>query len=197
MRTSRTSGAGSPSRFAPVSPDGLRRRLSICRARRMSGRHRPPWWPETEPWPPASRGAGRHGSWGGGPWGRRRPGMAQRLGCSIVIFIAFGAVLMAAVAWAYAGLIGAGSGVGVVVGLAILLLVVLAVVRSARWLRGLTEPVDDLVAAAGRVEAANLRPSRRARSTRGTGAGTGVQPDERPAGGRRARTSRLPGRRDT
>ncbi|HEY8198546.1 MAG TPA: ATP-binding protein [Candidatus Limnocylindrales bacterium] len=82
--------------------------------------------------------------------------MAQRLGCSIVVFIAFGALLMAAVAWAYAGLIGAGSGVGVVVGLAILLLVVLAVASSARWLRGLTEPVDDLVAAAGRVEAGDL-----------------------------------------
>ena len=82
--------------------------------------------------------------------------MAQRLGCTIVVFIGFGAVLMAAVAWAYAGLIGAGSGVGVVVGLAILLLVVLAVVSSARWLRGLTEPVDDLVAAAGRVEAGDL-----------------------------------------
>ena len=63
---------------------------------------------------------------------------------------------MAAVAWAYAGLSGAGSGVGVVVGLAILLLVVLAVASSARWLRGLTEPVDDLVAAAGRVEAGDL-----------------------------------------
>ncbi len=41
-------------------------------------------------------------------------------------------------------------------GSAILLLVVLAVVSSARWLRGLTEPVDDLVAAAGRVEAGDL-----------------------------------------
>lgn len=122
----------------------------------MRARHRPPWWPETEPWPPAGPSAGRPGSWGPGPWGRRRPRMAQRLGCSIVVFIAFGALLMAAVAWAYAGLIGAGSGVGVVVGLAILLLVVLAVASSARWLRGLTEPVDDLVAAAGRVEAGDL-----------------------------------------
>ncbi len=122
----------------------------------MRQRHRPPWWPETEPWPPATWGAGRHGSWGPGPWGRRRPRTAQRLGCTIIVFIAFGAMLMAAVAWAYAGLSGAGSGVGVVVGLAILLLVVLAVASSARWLRGLTEPVDDLVAAAGRVEAGEL-----------------------------------------
>ncbi|HVQ23001.1 MAG TPA: ATP-binding protein, partial [Candidatus Saccharimonadia bacterium] len=99
---------------------------------------------------------GRHGSWGQGPWGRRRPRTAQRLGCTLIAFIAFGAVLMAAVAWAYAGLSGAGSGVGVVVGLAILLLVVLVLVSSARWLRGLTEPVDDLVAAAGRVEAGDL-----------------------------------------
>jgi signal transduction histidine kinase len=122
----------------------------------MSGRHRPPWWPETEPWPPATGGPGRHGSWGSGPWGRRRPRTAQRLGCTIVVFILFGALLMAAVAWAYAGLIGAGSGVGVLVGLAILLVVVLAVASSARWLRGLAEPVDDLVAAAGRVEAGDL-----------------------------------------
>jgi two-component system sensor histidine kinase BaeS len=122
----------------------------------MRGRHRPPWWPETEPWPPAMRGIGRDGSWGPGPWGWRRPRTAQRLGCTIIVLIVFGAVLMAAVAWAYAGLIGAGSGVGVVVGLAILLLVVLAVARGARWLRGLTEPVDDLVAAAGRVEAGDL-----------------------------------------
>jgi signal transduction histidine kinase len=60
---------------------------------------------------------------------------------------------MAAVAWAYAGLSGAGSGVGVVVGLGILLLVALAFGLVGRWLRGLAEPVDDLVAAAGRVEA--------------------------------------------
>ena len=122
----------------------------------MRARHRPPWWPETEPWPPARSEAGRHGSWGPGPWGRRRPRTAQRLGCTIIVFIAFGAVLMAAVAWTYAGLSGAGSGVGVAVGLGVLLLVVLAVVSGTRWLRGLTEPVDDLVAAAGRVEAGDL-----------------------------------------
>ncbi|MET1232486.1 MAG: ATP-binding protein [Candidatus Limnocylindrales bacterium] len=56
-------------------------------------------------------------------------------------------------AWAYAGLSGSGSGVGVVVGLGILLLVVLLIALGTRWLRGLSEPVDELVAAAGRVEA--------------------------------------------
>ncbi len=70
-----------------------------------------------------------------------------------MFFVAFGALLMAAVAWAYAGLSGSGSGVGVVVGLGILLLVVLLIALGMRWLRGLSEPVDDLVAAAGRVEA--------------------------------------------
>jgi len=115
---------------------------------------RPPWWPENEPWPPPS-GAGPWGPGGGrrGPWGRRRPSTAWRFGCSLLFLIGFGAVLMAAVAWAYVGLSGAGSGIGVIVGLLILLAVGLAIVVGTRWLRGLAEPVDDLVAAAGRVEA--------------------------------------------
>lgn len=114
-----------------------------------SGAARPPWWPENEPWPP-SRGPG---SWRGGRWGRRRPRTAQRMGCALVTFVAFGALLMAAVAWAYAGLSGSGSGIGVVVGLGILLIVVLGIAAGSRWLRGLAEPVDDLVAAARQVEA--------------------------------------------
>ena len=69
-----------------------------------------------EPWPP-SGGAGRGVAARGVDGGRAT---AQRLGCALVFFVAFGALLMAAVAWAYAGLSGAGSGVGVVVGLAIL-----------------------------------------------------------------------------
>jgi signal transduction histidine kinase len=62
-------------------------------------------------------------------------------------------VLAAAVAWVWAGLSGAGGSVVVAVSLVILGLVVVGMVAGARWLRGLAEPVDDLVAAAGRVEA--------------------------------------------
>ena len=89
----------------------------------------------------------------GRPWGRRRPSMAWRIGCALIVLIGFGALLMAAVAWAYAGLSGSGSGVGVVIGLGILLLLILVVVAGSRWLRGLAAPVDDLVAAARQVEA--------------------------------------------
>ena len=117
-----------------------------------SGPDRPPWWPETEPFPPSGGGPWARGSGRGGPWGRRRPSMAWRIGCGLVFLVGFGAVLMAAVAWAYAGLSGSGAGVGFVVGLGILLLLVLVIAAGSRWLRGLAEPVDDLVAAARQVE---------------------------------------------
>ncbi|HEY8169363.1 MAG TPA: ATP-binding protein [Candidatus Limnocylindrales bacterium] len=70
--------------------------------------------------------------------------------------LAFGILLVAAAAWAWAGLSGASSGIGVVVGLAVLAVVVVALVLIVRWVRGLAEPVDDLVAAAGRVEAGDF-----------------------------------------
>ena len=103
------------------------------------------------------RGGG--GPWGRGPWGgpwgrRRRPRTAWRLGCALVVFIGFGAVLMAAVAWVVCGTQRRGVGRrGRRSGSGILLLVVVLVALGVRWLRGLAEPVDDLVAAAGRVEA--------------------------------------------
>ena len=132
----------------------------------MSGRHgwsgpRPPWWPETEAWPPTGRERWAGGPWGwgrGGP-GRRRPPIAWRIGCALVFLVGVGALLMAAAAWVWAGLSGAGAGVGVVVGLIVLGLVIAAIASGTRWLRGLAEPVDDLVAAhLGEPDATNLDP---------------------------------------
>lgn len=71
----------------------------------------------------------------------------------MLFLLIVGAVLAAAAAWVYAGLTGAGAGIGLVVGIGILILVGLGVALATRWLRRLSEPVDDLVEAAARIAA--------------------------------------------
>ncbi|MEO7664007.1 MAG: HAMP domain-containing protein, partial [Candidatus Limnocylindrales bacterium] len=111
-------------------------------------RHRPPWWPEGEAWPPVGRD-------GRPAWPRRRHGFWPAIGCLLIGLIAF-AVLGAS----YVGLhilsllpgalrLGAPSRPLLAL---VFVVLVLAVIGLVRGFRRLAEPLENLVDAARRVE---------------------------------------------
>jgi len=122
---------------------------------------RPGWWPDDEEWPPREWGApwwgarGRGGQWGP-PW--RRPGMARRFGCFILllslVFVSIGVVGL----WVIGSLLGLVAGDGALTDLARAAVVVIliaggaAIVFGIRLARGVGPPLDALVEATGRVE---------------------------------------------
>ena len=67
-------------------------------------RHRPPWWPDGEEWPPREwrHGSDRQGYWGGG---HRRRG-PRPFGCLFVLLILLVAGLFTSAVWALAALAG-------------------------------------------------------------------------------------------
>lgn len=99
---------------------------------------KPPWWPDEEPWPP------ERPPWmvASERWRRRR-----RLGCGVVLL-----VLVASVALVVAWGPGAATVGALLLAVAILLLL-LVVVLGVRVLRSTSRPVDELIEAAGRVQA--------------------------------------------
>ncbi|MCX6067553.1 MAG: ATP-binding protein [Chloroflexi bacterium] len=106
--------------------------------------HRPPWWPETEAWPPV-KDRMRHNPF------------FRRLGCAFAVFnlLGFG-VFFAAAAW-IANLFGltkpSASLLPWIIPLGIILLVFVAavVLLGIFGVRRVFAPLDDLLAAAGRV----------------------------------------------
>jgi signal transduction histidine kinase len=122
---------------------------------------RPGWWPDDEEWPPREWGApwwgarGRGGQWGP-PW--RRPGMARRFGCFILllslVFVSIGVIGL----WVIGSLLGLVAGDGALTDLARAAVVVIliaggaAIVFGIRLARGVGPPLDALVEATGRVE---------------------------------------------
>lgn len=118
-------------------------------------RRRPPWWPESEPWPPTGEAR-----WGWGGRGPRRHGpIARRIGC---LFVVVATVLVSTgvlVLWLLATLLGSiaveGSLGGLVRAAAVVMLAVLFVGLAAglRFTGRMVRPIADLVDAAGRIEA--------------------------------------------
>ena len=117
-------------------------------------RRRPPWWPDSEPWPPA--GAPQWGWTGRGP--RRHGPIARRIGC---LFVVVATVLVSTgviVLWLIATLLGAiaveGSLGGLVRAAGVVLLAVLFVGLAAglRFTGRMVRPISELVDAAGRIE---------------------------------------------
>src|SRR5467141_1514220 len=110
-------------------------------------RRRPPWWPENQPWPPQRR------------W---RPGglpFFWRMGCVILGVIALvalaGAVVTALVGALLDWILGPTAfhpGTAQVVLVTTALLVVLAAVVAQRGIRRFSQPMDNLIEAAGRIE---------------------------------------------
>jgi signal transduction histidine kinase len=126
------------------------------------------------------RGAGHHRPWDGSPWEARagRNGARHRpprraFGCLFALFfIVAGSafVVVASVVLAVVGFLGGGNAPGVVQVAAFVVLGVglLAFLAAGRWLRGAAGTLDDLVAAAARVEAGDYdaRVAMRARGPR-------------------------------
>jgi signal transduction histidine kinase len=119
-------------------------------------RHRPPWWPESEPWPPS--GEARWGRGWGGPRGRRHGPIPRRIGC---LFVVVATVMVSTgflVLWLISTLLGVVSTDGGLGGLAraaaVVLLTVLLVglVAGLRFTGRMVRPIGDLVDAAGRIE---------------------------------------------
>ena len=112
-------------------------------------RRAPPWWPESQQWPPR----------GGEEWREqwRRGGQrAVRWGCGIALAIVVIILsALAGVVWlilSALGVIGSAPLTRIPSGIAVLLGVV-AVIIAAQVLRRLSEPATSLVAAAQRIEA--------------------------------------------
>ena len=111
-------------------------------------RHRPPWWPEAEPWPPA----GPHG----GAWGARR--FSWRFGCLLLVLAILVFVIFSIVVWLLGGAFHVGEqprgpfflGPGI-----LLAITLFAAYRILRTLRGAAAPIDDLTEAAADISLGN------------------------------------------
>ena len=115
-------------------------------------RRRPPWWPEGEEWPPREWGydVRRRAHWMGGP---RRHG-PRPFGCLFLLLILLVAGLLTSAVWALAALVGIVSAPPVVLagGLVVTLIVFIAAATTFASMRRMTAPIDDLAAAADRIE---------------------------------------------
>jgi signal transduction histidine kinase len=124
---------------------------SQCRHPRWGPwRNRPPWWPEDEPWPPA-------GAPGTQAWQRMRRHFLRRallfLATVVILTVGLSALLL----WGAASLLGvlrvpAGSAALGLTALAVMLpFVLVGTALVARTFRRMAAPVEDLMAALGRV----------------------------------------------
>jgi two-component system, OmpR family, sensor histidine kinase BaeS len=89
------------------------------------------------------------------PWAGRRTHFRRQFGCLLLAMVLFATTTLAVGIWALAAILGLVSAHPAVlgIGLAALLLIGAGTFFSSRGLRRIAEPLDDLVDAAGRVEA--------------------------------------------
>ena len=161
----------------------------------MPPRRRPPWWPEDEAWPPADwRGGRRRNGWGGGIAGRGAGAFSVLLPDRSLCLFVVGTLPSRSGRWRArrhrqrashrrrrrpAGPAGGclrGGTIGRTVGRTV-------------------APIDDLVAAAGRIEGGDYTSGSRARHASGALAGARVQRHERAPRGPRPAAADVPGRR--
>src|SRR5262249_39263220 len=86
-----------------LHPHGVRHRVQVRGAMipRWQRRHRPPWWPDNEPWPPSDSRA---------RWGRGRSRFVRRVGClfaALLFLSAIGGASLLSMVLGRTGLIGA------------------------------------------------------------------------------------------
>lgn len=105
---------------------------------------RPEWWPADEPWPPRRRRP---------PWVGRRGRWARGFGClfGLVFFVGFAGLVSFVTSVVFAS--GPIGHIARLLGILILLGGVLALAAAGRTFRRTARTLDDLVEAAGRVEA--------------------------------------------
>jgi two-component system sensor histidine kinase BaeS len=108
----------------------------------------PPWWPQTEVWPPESTRSLRE-------WHGMRRRFSRRMGCGLVLFVLFGSGMIALATWLLSRLVelvNIPAGATVPLALGIFVVGMLALLFTlARVLRRAALPVGDLLDAAGRV----------------------------------------------
>ncbi|MGH2462785.1 MAG: sensor histidine kinase [Candidatus Limnocylindria bacterium] len=111
------------------------------------GRHRPPWWPEGETWPPADADRAEY-------WRRTRGGFMWRMGCFFVVMVIVVVSVVAFLAWLIGSALGGAEPAipAVLIGLFVLFLLAL----TGRAVRRAATPVGDLIEASGRVEAGDF-----------------------------------------
>jgi two-component system, OmpR family, sensor histidine kinase BaeS len=118
---------------------------------------RPPWWPEGEPFPPEG--------WEGRRWGARRGGrahFARGVGCLFVVFATAMVAVGVLVLWLIATLLGVAVADGLLghfaraAGIVVLVVLFLVVLAGLQFGRRLVGPVQELVDAAGRIEAGDF-----------------------------------------
>jgi signal transduction histidine kinase len=119
-------------------------------------RHRPPWWPLNEEWPPQDWDSRRWrgGGWYGGRHGWRGGRGPRPFGCLFIIVPLLVAGLLTSAVWALAALVGLVSAPPVVVFGGLIVTVVFLIAASVAFaaMRRMSAPIDDLSAAAERIE---------------------------------------------
>lgn len=124
--------------------DGQRGRAWSWQSRR-GRRPAPPWWPQTEPWPPTDATG----------WRELRRGFMRRAALFALVAVIFLTVLVSALVW----IVGTVTSGGVHPAVALLLVLVgLAIVARSvfRGVRFTARPIAELIEASGRVEAGEL-----------------------------------------
>src|SRR5438105_3419944 len=108
--------------------------------RRHHRRHRPPWWPETEPWPPANARTG---------WRRGRARFVRRIGLVFALMLFLSALgISTLVSMLFGGRAMGGSAAPMALAIMIVLFVAGALAISMRRVGG---PLGDVVEAANRL----------------------------------------------
>jgi signal transduction histidine kinase len=110
-------------------------------------RHRPPWWPEGESWPPAD-GMGPEG------WRHMRGRFMRRMGCFFLVMIIVFASVVTLLAWLIGSALGAGQPPAIAILIGLFVLFVLA--SLGRRLSRAAAPVGDLIEASGRVQSGDF-----------------------------------------
>jgi two-component system sensor histidine kinase BaeS len=108
-------------------------------------RHRPPWWPQDQSWPPSGRWGGRRG---------RMP-FLWRIGCVLGVVVALSAVaggVLTALVTLALGASGFSAGPGQFAWIVALVLVILVAAAGLRGIRRMTGPMDNLIQAARSIE---------------------------------------------
>jgi two-component system sensor histidine kinase BaeS len=111
-------------------------------------RHRPPWWPDSESWPPAGATA----------WRPRHRRFSWRFSCLFVVFAFLAFITFSIFVWLIGGAFHVGDRPGGPFFLGPMLLLALtlfAAFRVLRAMRGTTLPIDDLIDAAGDISQGN------------------------------------------
>jgi signal transduction histidine kinase len=109
-------------------------------------RHRPPWWPEGESWPPS--GDGPEG------WRYARGRFMRRIGCFVFVMVIVFASVIAFLAWLIGKAVGNAPQPVVIFLIGLLVLFVLA--NFGRAVRRAAAPVGDMIEASGKVEAGDF-----------------------------------------